>query len=112
MLSEAAQRWGAPPPPVVKDGRRWVYAFVDDLSGQVKIGRSANPCRRYRAISAHCPNDLRVLALLEVQDSWTAERCVHRALVAGHSHSEWFHATDAQVLAAMECARFDDSGRL
>lgn len=80
----------------------FVY-FIAGEDGPVKIGYSAHPRRRLKALQSGSPLKLRILA--QIEGDQADEKEFHRRFQSIHSHGEWFERTDELMAEVSRLAR-------
>lgn len=73
--------------------------FVGATEGPIKIGYSADPCRRLRQLRRDTPEDIRILA--KVHGGREREQYYHCLFEDLHRGGEWFERTP-ELLAEIE----------
>lgn len=71
--------------------RSRVY-FMQDASGDIKIGRSVNIARRLRSFLTANPN---IRLLVDISGGAKVEKNLHRRFAYLHTRREWFHSGKA-----------------
>jgi hypothetical protein len=69
--------------------RYWTYLIQGEKTGLVKIGRSHNIVKRFRALSSSSPDRLTLVGAI----SGDYEKSLHRSLAKERYHGEWFNPT-------------------
>ncbi len=88
------------PPP-----HRYVYV-IGPAVGLQKVGMATDPKARLAALQTACPFDLVLHLALRVPfgEAHAIERRAHRALAHICARNEWFAATPAEAMAAVQAA--------
>jgi hypothetical protein len=87
--------------------RGHVYFIGQIDSGPIKIGASANPALRIKALQSGSPVPLALLASFASKDCYEAERSLHKQFARARLHGEWFERTEA-LLRVMDSCRATD----
>ncbi len=90
----------SPPPP-------WRYVYViGPVAGLQKVGLATDPRSRLAALQTAVPFNLVLHAAVRVPfgDAHAVERRAHRLLADVCARNEWFHATPAEAIAAVQDA--------
>ena len=89
-----------PPPP-----NRFVYVIGPPV-GLQKVGIATDPKQRLATLQTACPFDLFLHLAVAVPfgEAHAIERAAHRLLARSCVRNEWFEATTAQAIAAVQTA--------
>lgn len=70
-------------------GQSGTQTYIVEAGGRVKIGKSLNPVHRVSSLQTGCPDEIRVLLVLDGD----RESELHEALAEFHLRGEWFNGT-------------------
>ncbi len=84
---------------------RFVYVIGPPI-GLQKVGIATDPKQRLATLQTACPFDLflHLAAAVPFGEAHTIERRAHRALAKSCVRNEWFEATPAEAMAAVQAA--------
>jgi hypothetical protein len=67
----------------------WLYVWVGQLSGLIKLGYSMNP--DHRLIQARASSGEAIFEILRVEATPLAEAMIHREMTPFRHHGEWYY---------------------
>lgn len=85
----------------------YIY-FFQDAKLRVKIGRTADPRRRLRALSGLVGHRLTIIGVMLSDDACAEESAIHRALAEHRIEGEWFDSIVVSKLDPYRTRFLDD----
>ena len=79
------------------DKNGWVYLLHAQGTNRYKIGRTANPIRRYQELKKQSPYPLTILQSFQTMNMVLDEKYLHELFNKYKAHGEWFE-TDIDVM--------------
>ena len=75
----------------------YVYAVLNPITGQVKIGCATNPSTSLHTLRQQAQIPFKLLAFEHSVDAVASEQAVHAALAGHHRYGEWYTLTTLQL---------------
>src|SRR3990167_2106817 len=72
-----------------------IYAIQSGEGGPIKFGIAKNPAARLAALQTGCPESLKLLVTVEMEDY--CERLIHKWLRNGRIRGEWFAVNESTI---------------
>jgi len=85
----------------IPDVDLFVYAAQEKNSGRIKVGISRNPEVRIKQLNIGNPEPLELICVKSAPNRFADEKAIHKKLESKNIRSEWFSASNEEVIDAM-----------
>ena len=83
-------------------GKRFIYLIREAFRGIIKIGIAKDLSARIGSMQAGCPQELEVLAYIEINNANQHERELHNKYSEKRYRGEWFELSDKDINNILE----------
>lgn len=80
----------------------YLYVAKNTSTGSLKVGISANPEKRVKALQVGCDGILELVATVSAENGFQSESDAHKRLSGHRIHGEWFSASADYVLEVLQ----------
>lgn len=80
----------------------YLYVAKNTSTGSLKVGISANPEKRIKALQVGCDGILELVATVSAENGFQSESDAHKRLSGHRIHGEWFSASADYVLEVLQ----------